>query len=244
MRNRSLTRSDPSGNVHDRAILRSRNVVSSMLPPPMSTRPVRDREVVTAPRKPIRASRSRRSPGAGRRARGRARPGRRRRQPPGRPTWRPRASARRRPHPRSRGSRGARRARGRSPRTERVVAPQLEAEPQRRARILQHVEMFVRPRPEHDHPRRVASDVDHGERPVVLAGSWAGLHRAMLPHDGSGRDPEVGRGTGAARSRDRTPGERVHPPGAATAAGCPPLGPRRHRSWTLRAGRVLERDRR
>ena len=61
------------------------------------------------------------------------------------------------------------------------VARQAE----RRASILDHVEVLVLAEPEDDHPSGVRTDVDHGERPVIVERAGRRFHGPMVPrrHD-------------------------------------------------------------
>ena len=67
-------------------------------------------------------------------------------------------------------------------RSESVVVPELAAEAERSASVLQHVEMLTGAQPEHDHPRGVGADVHHGERSVILRPHVEVVHERMLPH--------------------------------------------------------------
>ena len=171
-RNRSLTRSDPSSNVHGclkTTIAEPRDLGAAAAD--VERRPARHREVVDRADEPesglgVAVDDLERHPelpcaleqDVARRARR------------GPPTSRPRGSDRRPRLRRRRGSPGAPRACVRSRRRRARRRHELARQPERRARVLDHVEVLTLPQAEDDHPRGVRSDVEHRERPVVVFG--------------------------------------------------------------------------
>ena len=149
----SEARSDPNGSVQASRNVRSSNRVSSTLPPPTSiVKPLRTGRSWTAPRNPSRASDAPSITWSSTRGRRPARRARRRRLPPGRPrSPRPRCGPPR-PPARPRGSRAGPRPSARSPRDRAGGRLQVPRQPQRGARVLEHVEVLVLAEAEHDHP--------------------------------------------------------------------------------------------
>ena len=176
-RNRSLTRSEPSGSVHERTSWRSSNRDSSTLPPAdvhreaAPHRQVVDgaeepepRLVVAVDRlqrhaQPVRAGDQFLPVGgvADRRGRHRDDP----------------LGARPLGH-RHEVPEGLHRALDRVG-TELVGVAEVPCEPKGRSRVLEHVEVLALTEPEDDHPSRVRADVDHGER-AGRRGRVAGRH--------------------------------------------------------------------
>ena len=117
-------------------------------------------------------------------------------------------------------------------RPQEFVVPQLAAEAERSAGVLQHVEMLARAQPEHDHPRRVGADVHDGERSLIRLRHVAVVHERMLPHRADSLEGKSvagpGRASGPATDarRTRSPGVRhdridrgCRNPGRATTRG-------------------------
>ena len=69
-------------------------------------------------------------------------------------------------------------------RPEAVVVAEFPTEAERRARVFEHIEVLPRAESEHDHPRRVRSNVDDRERLIVLSRPPPRFHGPMLPHGG------------------------------------------------------------
>ena len=113
-------------------------------------------------------------------------------------------------------------------RPEPVGIAEVPRQSQRCARVLDHVEVLALAEPEDDHPARVRADVDDREGPVVGRGVEDRVHAPMLPHACRARDVRL-----AIDTPERVPrlchvsaGRLSHD---RDAAGVPPASARRSR---------------